>query len=260
MRWGKPGSADLEGTHGGAHAIRTMRTLILLAGALCAASPLAAQDTTKATLTLDFGLVNATGNSEFTSMNFGEKATWARGRWGLSQTAKVLFGETDNVPTTESYDFNVRGDRGLSARVGVFVFVAYYRDPFAGLASRWSGGPGVAVSLVRTPRDTLNLEGALTSQNERTTTAIDRSFAATRTAAAYKHAFKSNASFTQTLEWLANLKTSEDYRLNSETALVAPLSSKIGLRLSYVIRFDNQPEPTFKKTDRILTTGVQIAF
>lgn len=236
-----------------------MRTYILLAAALCAAAPLAAQDTTKTTLTLDFGLVNATGNSEFTSANLGEKATWAKGRWGLSQTGKVLFGETDNVRTTESYDFNVRGERGLSARVGVFAFAAYQRDPFAGLASRWSGGPGVAVGLVRSVRDTLNLEGALTEQSERTTAAIERSFAATRAAALYKHTFARNASFTQTFEWLANLETSEDYRLNSETALVAPLSSKIGLRVSYLIRFDNLPEPTFKKTDRILTTGVQIA-
>lgn len=236
-----------------------MRIHILLAAALCAAAPLTAQDTAKKTLTLDFGLVNATGNSEFTSMNFGEKATWAKGRWGLSQTGKVLFGETNNVRTTESYDFNVRGDRGLSARLSVFVYVAYQRDPFAGLASRWSGGPGVAVGVVRATRDTLSLEGALTEQSERTTAAIDRSFAATRTAAAYKHMFSSNASFTQTLEWLANLETSADYRLNSETALVAPLSSKIGLRLSYLIRFDNQPEPTFKTTDRILTAGVQIA-
>ena len=236
-----------------------MRTHILLAAALCVAGPLTAQDSAKTSLTLDFGLVNATGNSEFTSMNAGEKLSWTKGRWGLSQTGKVLFGETDKVTTTESYDFNVRGDRGVSARVGVFVFVAYYRDPFAGLASRWSGGPGVALGLVRAARDTLNLEGALTEQSERTTTAIDRSFAATRAAAAYKHTFKINATFTQTLEWLANLKDGQDYRLNSESALVAPLSSKIGLRLSYVIRFDNLPEPTFKKTDRILTTGVQIA-
>ena len=236
-----------------------MRIHILLTAVLCAAAPLAAQDSSKTSLTLDFGLVNATGNSEFTSVNAGEKLAWSKGRWGLSQTGKVLFGETDNITTTESYDFNVRGDRGLSARVGVFVFVAYYRDPFAGLASRWSGGPGVAVGLVRATRDTLNVEGALTEQSERTTTAIDRSFGATRMAAAYKHTFAGNAYFTQTLEWLANLKESDDYRLNSESAVVAPLSSKIGLRVSYVIRFDNLPEPTFKKTDRILTTGIQVA-
>lgn len=257
MLWGRRGAKDLEGTSGGPHGIVTMRTHILLAGALCAVSPLAGQ--AKRTLTLDVGLVNASGNSEFTSANFGEKATWANGPWTLAQNAKIIYGETDGARTTESYDADLRLGRAVSPRIGVYAFVAYQRDPFAGLATRWSGGPGVAIGLVRSARDTLGLEGALTRQSERTTAPVERSFGATRTAALYTHAFASKASFTQSLEWIANLETSEDYRLNSETALTAPLSSKIGLRLSYVIRFDNQPEPTFKTTDRILTTGVQVA-
>jgi len=167
-----------------------MRTYVLLAGALYAASPLAGQDTTRTmSLTLDAGLVNASGNSEFLSANFGEKVTWAlKSRWTVTQTAKVLYGETDGARTTESYDFNLRGERVLSPRVGAYAFAAFQRDPFAGLAARWSGGPGVAWGVVKAARDTLGLEAA-----------------------------------------------------------------------SYVIRFDNQPEPTFKKTDRILTTGVQVA-
>ena len=32
--------------------------------------------------------------------------------------------------------------------LGVYAIVAYQRDPFAGLASRWSGGPGLAAGLV----------------------------------------------------------------------------------------------------------------
>ena len=241
-----------------------MRTYILLAGALGAASPLtlAAQDTTKTlALTLDAGLVNASGNSEFLSANFGEKVTWAhKGRWTVTQAAKVLYGETDGTRTTESYDFNLRGERALSRRVGAYAFAAYLRDPFAGLASRWSGGPGVAWGIVQAAKDTLGLEAAISAQSERSTAAVERTFGAAQTAARFKHSFASAASFTQSLELIANLKTSEDYRLNSETALTAPLSKKIGLRVSYVIRFDNQPEPTFKKTDRILTTGVQVAF
>lgn len=235
-----------------------MRASILLAGALCAVSSLAAQ--AKKTLTLDFGLVNASGNSDFTSLNFGEKASWEKNQWSIAQNAKIIYGNTDGAPTAESYDADVRVERDVSARVGVYAFAAYQRDPFAGLASRWSGGPGVTAGLVRSVRDTLSLEAALTQQSERTTAAIQRSFGATRTAALFKHVFPSAASFTQSLEWIANLKTSADYRLNSETALTAPLSKKIGLRLSYVIRFDNQPEPTFKKTDKILTTGIQVAF
>lgn len=234
-----------------------MRTLILLAGALCAASSLAGQ--AKKTLTLDVGLVNASGNSDFTSANFGERATWQNGAWSAAQKGKIIYGETDGARTTESYDADLRVERALSPRLGVYAFVAYQRDPFAGLASRWSGGPGLAARFVQTARDTLGLEAALTQQSERTTAPLERSFGATRTAALFKHVFTSKAFFTQSLEWIANLKTGDDYRLNSESALVAPLSSKIGLRVSYVIRFDNQPEPTFKKTDKILTTGIQVA-
>jgi putative salt-induced outer membrane protein len=240
-----------------------MRSHILLIGALCVASPLVAQDTTKTTsLTLDVGLVNASGNSEFTSANFGEKFGWTKKRWGVTQSAKVLFGETDGTRTTESYDANVRGERALSPRVGIYAFVAYQRDPFAGLASRWSGGPGVAAGLVRSARDTLGVEAAITQQTEHTfgsLGSIKHTFNAAQTALRFKHSFASAASFTQSLEFIADVKTSDDYRVNSETALVAPLSTKIGLRVSYVIRFDNQPVPTFKKTDRILTTGVQVA-
>lgn len=235
----------------------TMRTLLLLAAGLCAASSLAAQ--AKKTLTLDIGLVSASGNSDFLSANFGEKAGWKNGAWSAAQKAKVIYGETEGARTTESYDADLRFERALSPRLGVYAFVAYQRDPFAGLASRWSGGPGLAAGLLRAKRDTLSLEVALTQQSERTTAAIERSFGATRTAAIFKHSFSGEAAFTQSLEWTANLKTSDDYRLNSESALVAPLSSKIGLRVSYLIRFDNQPEPTFQKTDKILTTGIQLA-
>jgi putative salt-induced outer membrane protein len=238
-----------------------MRTYVLLAGALCAPSSLVGQDTTRTlNLTLDAGLVNASGNSEFLSANFGEKVTWAqKSRWTVTQTAKVLYGETDGARTTESYDFNLRGERVLSARVGAYAFAAFQRDPFAGLAARWSGGPGVAWGVVKATRDTVGLEAAITAQSERTTAAIERTFGAAQTAARFKHSFAGAASFTQSLEFIANLKDGDDYRLNSETALIAPLSSKIGLRVSYVIRFDHLPEPTFKKTDRILTTGVQVA-
>jgi putative salt-induced outer membrane protein YdiY len=113
---------------------------------------------------------------------------------------------------------------------------------------------------VRSARDTLGVETALTAQRERSTANVEQSFAAARTAASFKHLFGPAAFVTQTLEWTANLETSDDQRVNSETALTAPLSRQIALRVSYLIRFDNLPEPGFEKTDRILTTGVQISF
>jgi putative salt-induced outer membrane protein YdiY len=210
-------------------------------------------------LTLDFGFVNAAGNSDVTSLNLGEKLTWRPGRVVLSQTAKALYGETEGTTTTESYEAGARAEYPVSSRIGAFALVVYQRDPFAGVAMRLGGGPGVSIGLLRSARDTLSVETALTMQKERSTADVEQSFGATRTAAIFKHMFTATAFVTQTLEWTANLETMDDQRLNSETALTAPLSRQIALRVAYLIRHDNLPEPGFEKTDRILTTGVQIS-
>jgi len=211
-------------------------------------------------VTLDLGFVNASGNANFTSLNLGEKISDKFGRVVLTQNGKVLYGKTDGATTTESYDAGARAQYGLTKRIGAYAVLTFQRDPFAGLASRWLGGPGLAVSLVQSARDTLSVESGVTSTRERNTANVTQSFAATRTAASFKHLFAGKAFVTEAVEWVANLKTSDDQRINSETALTAPLSRQIGLRVSYLIRFDNLPEPGFEKTDRIFTTGVQVAF
>ena len=232
-----------------------MRIAFLLTATLLVSTAAAAQQ-----LTLDLGLVNSSGNSNVTSLNVGDKLSWAAGRVILTQNAKVLYGRTEGVTTSESYDAGARAQYPLSKRIGVYALVAFQRDPFAGVASRWAGGPGLSAAVLQTPHDTLGVETGITEERQRSTANVTQSFAAERTAASYKHLFQGKAFATQTLELIANLETMDDLRLNSETALTAPLSKQVGLRVSYVIRFDNQPEPGFKTTDRILTTGVQIAF
>jgi putative salt-induced outer membrane protein len=211
-------------------------------------------------ITLDLGFVNASGNANFTSLNLGEKLSDKLGRVVLTQNGKVLYGRTDGATTTESYDAGARAQYALTKRIGAYALLAFQRDPFAGLASRWLGGPGVAVGLLQSAHDTLSIESGVLSTRERSMANVTQSFGAARSAASFKHLFAGKSFVTEALEWVANLKTSADQRINSETALTAPLSRQIGLRVAYLIRFDNQPEPGFKKTDRILTTGVQVAF
>jgi putative salt-induced outer membrane protein len=233
-----------------------MRTLGLAAVALLGLCRAASAQQ----MTLDLGFVNASGNANFTSLNLGEKLSDKIGRVVLTQNAKVLYGRTEGTTTTESYDVGARGQYGLTKRIGAYALLTFQRDPFAGLASRWLGGPGLAVGLVQSAHDTLSVESGITSTHERNTADVTQSFAATRTAANFKHLFAGKSFLTEAVEWFANLKTSDDQRINSETALTAPLSRQIGLRVSYLLRFRNLPEPGFKKTDRILTTGVQVAF
>ena len=85
-------------------------------------------------------------------------------------------------------------------------------------------------------------------------------FLAGRAAELYRYTIKTDTYFEERVEFLPNFETSEDYRVNAEANLVAPLSRRLALKLGYVVRFDNLPEPEVKKTDRFFTSGLQVSF
>ena len=98
-------------------------------------------------------------------------------------------------------------------------------------------------------------------QSSTSTLSTSNNHAAGRAAAAYKHLFTKLAYISQAVEFLPNFKTSADYRINSETALVAPISSHFGLKMSYQIKYSHlPPSPDLKKSDRLFTTGLQITY
>ena len=115
-------------------------------------------------------------------------------------------------------------DRALGKVISAFGLTTWYRNPFAGVATRWAEGAGLAFRAVQQPHDTLRLEVSLSANQERSVAGVRNSFAATRGAAAYRHAFNGKAVFTEGLELVSNLKDTHDERVNSETALAAPIS------------------------------------
>jgi putative salt-induced outer membrane protein len=85
-------------------------------------------------------------------------------------------------------------------------------------------------------------------------------FLAGRVAELYRYTIKTNTYFEERLEYLPNFETSDDYRVNGEASVVAPLSRHLGLKLGYIVRFDNLPGPNVKTTDRFFTSGLQVSF
>jgi putative salt-induced outer membrane protein len=118
----------------------------------------------------------------------------------------------------------------------------------------------VQVRTIGSATDTLRIEGGVSVTQETAVGGAQSNFTAGRAAAAWRHAFTEASYFQQNLEFLPNLSDTDDYRFNTESALVAPISARIGVKLSYVIRYDNLPEPGFSTTDRLFTTGIQLTF
>ncbi|HET7553102.1 MAG TPA: DUF481 domain-containing protein [Gemmatimonadaceae bacterium] len=231
--------------------------LLLTVGTLRAQQP----DTTgPVKFTGTVGLVNTAGNSNVTTVNVGDRIDYKAGEWGLTQLFNVVYGRNEGVTNTSIWSASLRGDRKIGARLAIYALAGWDRNAFAGIDRRWEEGTGLLAHLVAQSKNTLDGEAGISFIQQLSTDGVHDDFPSARIASTYKHLFTETAYFLQSAEVLPDLERSKNLRLNTETALVAPISSHIGLKISYVVRFDNLPEPGFEKTDRLLTSGIQITY
>jgi putative salt-induced outer membrane protein len=208
----------------------------------------------------DLGFVSASGNTRLTTLNVGEKLIHTDERWTLSQLGTYIYGETKGVETANQLRFAGRADYVLHPRLAVFAGASFERNRFAGFDSRTDEVAGLSWKALTEAHDSLSLDagGVLTQESDVDGTHKD--FPSARVAGAYKHSFSKTTYFQQLGEYLRSLDGGGGYRVNTETAIVAPLSAHIGIKVGYVVRFNSKPPTNFGTTDRLLTTGIQISY
>ena len=246
--------------------------------AIVAGSPVLAQDKKEKlhALNVDLGFVNASGNTSGTTLNLGDKfvASTQDKRVIFTQVFNVVRSQTDGVKNTENYRAQLRFDYGLGGNVYLYGLTGWDRNLFAGVSRRLEETIGLSYKALSLPNDALTVEAGLSRFQQRNVVAaaggsLDDNFTAGRLADLYRRTLSGASFLTQSLELIPNFDDGKDFRLNSESALVAPISTRVGLKLGYSIRYDNLPglrpppntsEARFKKTDRFLTAGISIAY
>lgn len=211
-------------------------------------------------LQADFGLVSTAGNTSTTTINLGENGSYRTGAWTFAQQFSMLYGKTNGKQSAESFMAGLRGDYAFSKRLGMYVMGEWDKNEFAGISRRFREGAGLAFKAVATDWTTVSIEAGFDQTQQRDLAARTMSFSGGRGAVLLKQMLNDKAYIQQLGEVLPNFTHTRDLRVNSETALVAPLSSRIAFKAGYVVHFDKEPEPGFKKTDRYLTSGLQVVF
>lgn len=241
---------------------------MLLALALCLpvlavpSAALRAQDEARDPLRLqaDLGLVNTAGNSAVTTLNVGEKLTLTRNRFTFTQQFAVIYGRTGDSTITNQWKASVRQDYRFATHVGAFVRGGFERNTTAGIARRFEEAAGLKATFLDRERTTLESELGAALNQQTATTDVTENFASGRAAVLFRQYVTATAFVTEDLEVLPNLDNTDDVRVNSETSLTAPISSRISVKLTYTVKFDNVPQPGFEKTDRIFSAGIQVVF
>lgn len=257
-----------HGRPAGRRSIRVLTTCALVLAVVVPGSA-TAQDTTakRVHVTADLGYVNTTGNTSLTSFNLGDKLTVTAGTVLITQTASLIYGRTSGVETANNQTLRLRADQPLTKRLDVYGFGDYQRNKFAGIARRLSENVGLGYRALQAPRDSMSIQAGAGLVQESFYIAPGSSvtqsdnFPIGRAAAVYKHLFSESSYFQQTVEYLPNMTETADYRINSESSIVAPISAHFGLKASALIQYNNQPStPGFRKTDRFISAGLQFTY
>ena len=218
-------------------------------------------DTTKhLKVTAGVAYLNASGNTDVTSLAMDERLEWKRPRFLWAQFVKVINSSTNGEQSADLLAAGLRGDWKPHGRLSVYALTNYDRNRFANIGRRFEEGAGLGYLLIDRPMHRLTTELGSQFVQQWNLDDVSDSFLSGRAAEVYRYTFRANSYFEERLEYLPNLEATEDYRMNAEASLVAPLSRHLALKLGYVLRFDNLPEPGVEKTDRFLTSGLQITF
>jgi len=250
-----------------------MPKCLMFAAALLAA-PAAAQDAPPkpppfATIHTDLGYVNTSGNTEVQTLNFTDQFVLNTSPFNkLTQQFSVVYGTNHNKVQTSLWNAGLKDEYALSPHIGVFGLFNWDRNTFAGIDYRYEEGAGVAFIPFNTPHDRLEFDVGISYFEVHSTFSDtlgmlrDSSdhYAAIRTAVVYRHTIVKDTYLQQTVEGIPDLQVSSDYRVNSQTDVVAPLSKHIAVKLGYTIRYANLPPPGFKTTDRLFTSDLQFTF
>ncbi len=208
----------------------------------------------------EISVVDTGGNTEVTTLSAKNRLKYEftdklKGGWKLG----ALYSKSDGEKNAESYFTELRMDYLFTDRFYSFALGGFLRDEFAGIDSRYYVGPGIGYRFLTGPKHQLLVEAGANWVKEEYTDHTDEAYIQGRAFSQYEYAFTDKNRFSQSLEYLHDFEDSDNYNLNSETALISALSDYLSLKASYVVKYDNEPVPkTLDKTDRILVLALVV--
>lgn len=210
----------------------------------------------------ELSYVQTGGNTELTSLSAKNLLTYqATENFKLDWTVQALFAEAEidgnTEKTAERYATELRLEYAFTERTYATAYGGWLRDEFAGIDDRYYAGPAVGYKFLIGPEHFLKTEAGVEYVKENYIDDTDDDYTRGRAFGEYIFALTEKTRFSQSLEYLHAFDNSDDYNVNSETAVITSLSDKLSLKTSYVVNYDNEPVPEdLDETDRTLAITI----
>ncbi len=210
----------------------------------------------------ELSFIDTSGNTQVTSLSAKNTFTYALAeklsyKWSLL----ARYAENDDIRSAEDYATEMRLDYHFTDRFYTAGLAGWKKDVFAGIENRYYGGPSAGYFLIKEKHHELKIESGLDYVNEEYSNGDEYDFMQGRSYGVYEWAFTRKSKLNQEVEYLIDLSETDNYKLNSLSALTIAINSMLSLKLSYEINYTNRPVPdTILQTDTLLGVTLVINY
>src|SRR5262245_33237483 len=204
----------------------------------------------------EIAFVGTTGNASTSAFAVSGEDITRPTNWTIRNRVIFLRNESESTLTAKSFFYGFRGERVINKKLSAFGEYGYFQDRFAGVEHRNSVNGGLSFKLIETDRQQLSVDGLLGYLNEQRVTGDDISTGTYGFGGNYKLKISPTATIEEDARYIGTFARAEDWRLVQAFSVTAQMTSLLSLKFSNVVRYNNFPAQTFKKTDT--TTSVEL--
>lgn len=204
--------------------------------------------------------VQTSGNSKTSTIAAKNLFNYDWSKTALEVVAGGLGTKSKNTVTAEQYNASEKVSFKLTGKNYAFEKAGWDKNRFAGIKDRYDFGVGVGRHLLDQGNDNLFAEAGGGYIIEDRTRSANQTFGTYRGYVKYIRTLSATANASQDFEYIGNLQDADGYRMNTETALVASISTHFTLKASYVWKLSNNPGGGFKKTDTMTAMALIVNF
>jgi putative salt-induced outer membrane protein len=216
----------------------------------------------------EISYAGTSGNTDTSSFGGAMEVNYKPSPWLFALKAAYIRASSDSILTAETFAGGMKASRELTPRLDVFAGALYYRNTFAGIASRYGGEVGAGYKVINEKALWLRLQAGFGYAHEDPVDAFPAinpafSYATAQAGFDFGWKFSKNAAVTEVFSFTDNLDNTNDWYLRSTTAITASLTSIFALKASFTYLYDNEPPiriPAYDQTDTITAIGLVAKF
>lgn len=196
----------------------------------------------------ELGAFQSTGNADNIGITAGLGLVREGINWRHKLSGRADYQETEGVVTREQYLAAYEPNLKLSERLYAYGLAQYERDRFQGFSGRYSVSGGLGYDVLTGEAMSLSVKAGPAWRRTELVGGGSSSNFAGLAAADFDWKIAETISLTQDASALVQSGSST---FISDTGLVAKVSGKVSVRLSYTLEHDTAPPPGAVKTDTL---------